>query len=326
MKKTYKYLLFMFLLALIIAGCENENDITINENPPTADFSYNKTRIFQGEKVTFTDLSTNDPDSWMWNFGTTDDTTSTQSPSKTFSHVGTYSVSLTVSNGYGADSITVSDCVVVDTLVMGTSGTVTDIDGNTYNTINIGTQEWMAENLKVSHYSDGTEITLIEDNSEWSLLADDDASAAYCYLDNESSSEYGALYTYGAAIRACPEGWHLPSDEEWKQLEMYIGLTQDAADSTGWRGIDEGLKLKSSAGWDKNNGTVDFGFNALPGAYRYSSTGGFYAEGSSAYFWTSTEGDSDNAYYRLLSCSYDQINRNNLRGKSYGFSVRCVKD
>lgn len=326
MKNLFKYFPIVFLLAIVVAGCDDDEGNTINENPPTADFTANKTKIFQGESVTFTDLSANDPTTWMWNFGSIDDTTSTKSPSKTFPKVGTFSISLTVTNSFGADSITITNYIEVDTLIMGTPGTLTDIDGNTYNTITIGSQEWMTENLRVTHFFDGTEIPLIENDSIWGALEDNNDATAFCFPNNDSNSEYGALYTYGAAIKACPEGWHLPSDQEWKQLEMYIGMTQDEAEKSGWRGIDEGLKLKSFAGWDRNNGTIDFGFTALPAGYRYSSNGAFYPEGTSAYFWSSSEGDAGNANYRFLSYNSNQINSDNVRGKSYGFSVRCIKD
>jgi len=107
--------------------------------------------------------------------------------------------------------------------------TVTDYDGNTYNTVQIGNQVWMAENLKVTHYSDGTEIQLVEDKSAWETLSHTDK--AYCYYNNISSNgkTYGALYTWAAVMNGagssntnpgrvqgvCPDGWHLPSDAKW---------------------------------------------------------------------------------------------------------------
>ncbi|WP_372776062.1 FISUMP domain-containing protein [Mangrovibacterium sp.] len=327
MKKIYKYLPIMLLLASCIAGCDEDEGMSANENPPTAEFSANKIKIFQGESISFTDLSTDNPADFYWNFGTSDtDTSTTQNPTKRYTMVGNYSVSLKVVNSFGSDSLIKTNYIQVDTLLLGEAGTVTDIDGNSYKTITIGNQVWMAENLKVTHFPDGTEIPLIENDSIWGALADNDDSPAFSYYNNLSTGSYGALYTYAAAIKAAPEGWHLPTDEEWKQLEMYIGMSQEDADSEGWRGIDEGLKLKSSAGWSNMNGTVNFGFSALPGGYRYSTNGAFYPATYHGYWWTSTESDGSNAYFRALSYNTSKINRDNLRGKSFGFSVRCVKD
>jgi uncharacterized protein (TIGR02145 family) len=326
MKNIYQCIPFMFLLASFIGGCKDDV-VTVNTNPPTADFSANKVKIFQGEGVTFTDLSKDYPTTWMWNFGTSiNDTLSTQNPLKTYSRVGTYSMSLKVANSYGIDSIMKTNYIQVDTLILGTAGTVKDIDGISYTTISIGTQVWMAQNLKVTKFKDGTPIPLVETDSIWGALADNNDAVAYCYHKNLKTSTYGALYTYAAAIKAAPAGWHLPTDAEWKQLEMYIGMTQTEADKTGARGIDEGLKLKASAGWTSNNGTVNFGFLALPGAYRYGSNGAFYPTGTDGYWWTSTENDGSSAYYRSLSYYFNTVTRDKLRGKSYGFSVRCVKD
>lgn len=113
--------------------------------------------------------------------------------------------------------------------------TVTDIDGNVYNTVLIGDQCWMKENLKVTHYPNSDEIPYITDNNAWAALGDNNTDDAYCYYNNNSSSEYGALYTYSAAIAdnwqrdnadgqgICPDGWHLPTDAEWTVLIEYLG-------------------------------------------------------------------------------------------------------
>jgi len=325
MKNIFKYIPAIFLLAIFISGCDDNEDI-VSEDLPVAAFSANKTKIFIGESITFTDLSSGNPTSLLWNFGTIDDTTSTANPSKKFKTVGTYTITLAVSNDFGSDTLVKTDYIEVDSLILGESDTLIDIDGNIYNTIAIGDQIWMAENLKVTHFPDGTSIPLVENDSIWGSLEDNNDAFAYCYYDNISNGSYGALYTYAAAVKACPEGWHLPSDDEWKQLELYIGMYQADVDTTGWRGIDEGLKLKSSSGWAKNDGEVDFGFKALPGGYRYSTNGAFCSDTYLGYWWTSTESDDTNAYYRALSSNTDKINRDNLRGKSFGFSVRYVKD
>jgi uncharacterized protein (TIGR02145 family) len=125
-----------------------------------------------------------------------------------------------------------------------------------------------------------------------------------------------------------PEGWHVPSDAEWKQLEIDIGMSQEDADATNWRGTDEGGKLKEfgTAHWDSpNTGATNMsGFTALPGGYR-SAYGGYNTMGSGARFWSSTEYLSDGGYYRWLEYTYSQSYRMGILLGS-GLSVRCVKD
>lgn len=149
------------------------------------------------------------------------------------------------------------------------TGTVTDIDGNVYQTIKIGNQWWMAENLKVTHYRNGNAIPNVTSYFSWRDLS----SGAYCAYnnDNGNADAYGMIYNwYWYAVddsrNIAPIGWHVPTDEEWKELEMYLGLSQTEADDTGYRGTDEGDKLKATTGWYNNgNGTNESGFTALPG-------------------------------------------------------------
>ena len=150
-------------------------------------------------------------------------------------------------------------------------GTVTDIDGNTYETIQIGEQLWMAENLKTTHYNNGDEIPNITTYEEWGDLS----SGAYCdYNNNSTNSEtYGRLYngyTVDDSRDVCPDYWHIPSDAEFMELEMYLGMSESEANDTGPRGADEGSKLAGNSDlW--NDGVLEnyselgtSGFNALP--------------------------------------------------------------
>lgn len=204
-----------------------------------------------------------------------------------------------------------------------------DIDGNAYSTIKIGDQWWMAENLKVTHYRNGDAIPNVTDYTEWNSLS----TGAYCNYNNDVNKvdTYGCLYNWYAvndSSNIAPEGWHLPTDEEWKQLEMYLGMSQADADSTGWRGTDEGDKLKETgtAHWKSPNtgATNESGFSALPGGYR-GILGVFYGVGYNALFWSSTEFYSFTAWYRSLYCDYSDIRRVD-RYKGWGFSVRLVRD
>lgn len=218
-------------------------------------------------------------------------------------------------------------------------GAIIDIEGNEYFTVIIGAQEWMAGNLKTTHYADGTEITLVENS--WDTLSS--TYKAYCYYDNSATNAntYGALYTWAAVMNGaassdaiqsgvqgvCPDGWHVPSDAEWKELEMHLGMSLSDADDIGNRGTNEGEKLKEigETHWvTNNNATNESGFTALPGGCRYDN-GNFSGIGYNAYFWSTTENSIYNAWYRKLGFDYSSITRY-AKEKESGHSVRCIKD
>ncbi|MBU2553156.1 MAG: fibrobacter succinogenes major paralogous domain-containing protein [Bacteroidetes bacterium] len=201
---------------------------------------------------------------------------------------------------------TVSDLINYEVLIAEApddTETFTDPrDGQTYKTVTIGDQTWFAENLNY------------ETANSWTY--DDDPA---------NGDIYGRLYTWDAALTACPSGWHLPTDDEWKTMEMALGMSQSEADASAWRGTDQGIQMKSTSGWyDNGNGTNSSDFNALPGGDRGSS-GSFYNLGGHGYWWSSTEGSGTRAWYRSLGYSYDQVYRNYYY-KTHGFSVRCLKD
>ena len=218
---------------------------------------------------------------------------------------------------------------------------VEDIDGNQYATFQLGDQVWMAENLKVIHYSDGTPIDHVESTEEWLGLEKD--SKAYASYDNSDLDfvTYGALYTWSAAMNGsassdeypgevqgvCPAGWHLPSDSEWKQLEYDLGMNELDVRDKEWRGYTEGgmLKQEGISLWDEPNylATNESGFSAIPGGYR-KVEGDFLDRGSFAAFWSST-GYEDEALMRGLNTKRGSILRENYP-KSSGLSVRCVKE
>ena len=208
-------------------------------------------------------------------------------------------------------------------------GTVTDIDGNEYQTINIGTQCWMAEDLKVTHYPNGDTIPHITDNTAWTNLNANNTDDAYCFYNNDNTTDYGALYTYAAAIAdnwtrdntdgqgVCPDGWHLPTNEEWITLTDYIG---------GQVGNGGKLKEVGTTHWKYVNvgATNESGFTALPGGC-CNIDGSFYGMTNSGDWWSTTEYSDTTAYYRNLSHVSSSIICN-YYNKSMGFSIRCVKD
>jgi uncharacterized protein (TIGR02145 family) len=212
--------------------------------------------------------------------------------------------------------------------------TVTDIDGNVYKIIKIGNQVWMSENLKVIHYPNGDPIPLITSSVMWQNLPDDNMSDAYCWYDDDIKNKdiYGALYTYAAAIGdnwerdnsklnkqgICPDGWHLPSDEEWTELIGYLG----------GEGIAGGrMKDMSTTYWNSPNTGADnsSGFTALPGGYRHGNDGTFNYVGLDGLWWSSTEHSSSNAYCRHLDYGNAHVDRYDP-SKSFGLSVRCIRD
>ncbi|MBO6136703.1 MAG: fibrobacter succinogenes major paralogous domain-containing protein [Fibrobacter sp.] len=166
-------------------------------------------------------------------------------------------------------------------------------DGQTYKTVTIGTQTWMAQNLNYK------------------------TANSYCYNDDASNcTKYGRLYTWAAATTACPDGWHLPTEEEFETLFTTVGGKSIA-----------GQKLKSATGWTAYSGITNedaFAFSALPAGGR-DDDGDYDDEGIYALFWSSIENGSDYAYYMSLKYDYDGAFLT-YSFKNNGFSVRCLKD
>ncbi len=197
-------------------------------------------------------------------------------------------------------------------------------DGNIYNTVKIGDQCWMAENLAyLPEVSSSSQNSVSEPGYHVYGYGGTDVDEAKA---TDNYKIYGVLYNWPAAMAACPEGWHLPSDAEWKQLEMVLGMTQSQADAYGWRGTNQGTQLKATSGWFSNgNGTNTSGFSALPGGSRSGSSGAFYGVGFDGYWWSSTVSNSSHACLRGLGWGNAGVGRADGR-KGTGFSVRCVRD
>lgn len=210
------------------------------------------------------------------------------------------------------------------------TGIVTDIDGNTYQTIKIGNQWWMAEDLRVISFRSGVEILHIQDKEEWKNT-DQPAYSKH----NNSASAHGLLYNFHAVEHnqeIAPEGWRVPTDEDWKILEEYIGMPVADLDHTNWRGIDEGDQLKEettiTSGWifyDGVWGTNTTGFSALGGSCRvFDGNWGIPGHRHSGFWWSSTANDGY-GWYRYLDYKKSGIFRYSAH-PNYGFSIRCIKD
>ena len=224
-------------------------------------------------------------------------------------------------------------------------GSITDVDGNTYNSLTYGDQVWTVENAEMVTYCDGTPIPQVADNTDttqWEALT----TGAWCYYENDP--ENPRLYNWYAVMgihdeaslsdaslrkEFAPEGWHVPSDAEWTTLENYLianGYNYDGtnegstiakamASTTGWN--DSGEDGDPGKNQGLNNGS---GFNAFPEGTR-DNDGSFYNEGNFAFFWSSTENDPINAWLRNLSYNNSDLYRYNGT-KQLGFSVRFVRD
>lgn len=212
--------------------------------------------------------------------------------------------------------------------------TMSDIDGNIYNTIRIGNQEWTVENLRTTHYNDGTVIPNITDDNAWGGLT----TGAYCYYDNTTDAaeqqKWGALYNWYAVNtgKLAPKGWHVSTNAEWDTLQNYL-----IAHGYNWDGTTTGNKtaksLAAKSDWqicepngvignnlDRNNRS---GFSALGGGDRWND--GIFYNRSICGFWWSATGYGTLAWYRSLYNNHDYLNRS-YWAKNCGFSVRLVRD
>lgn len=197
-------------------------------------------------------------------------------------------------------------------------GYMTDIDGNRYKTVIIGTQTWMAENLKVAKYNDGTSIPNITDQIAWWKLT----TGACCDYENTplNSQIYGKLYNWYAVTtgKLCPKGWHLPSDAEWKQLETYLG---------GYKVAGGKLKETGTIHWVSPNtgATNETGFTALPGGYR-DFNGKFSSINYLGSWWSATDSNDVRFNHWIICSIFNDLSSNGSSEKEGGVSVRCVKD
>ena len=216
-----------------------------------------------------------------------------------------------------------------------TYGSVTDVDGNAYNTIIIGNQEWMAENLKVTKYQNGENIDNIQDGNQWNATS----QGAWVYYGNDSTSNavFGKLYNYFAVSdtrNVCPTGWKVPSETDWATLEKTVGLTAEETSQSGFRGGENSLKLKETgnAHWldqndfmgggsvTTNSSTNDAGFTGLPGGYRGTPNGDFGGLNNQGYFW-----GIPHLSARVLINHNGNIFKNVNDPEQFGMSVRCLK-
>lgn len=194
------------------------------------------------------------------------------------------------------------------------TGSVTDIDGNTYMTVKIGDQWWMAENLKVEHYRNGDAIPNVTKRRNWFNLG----KGAYCSYNNDSTKAkiYGYFYNWYAVNDPCglaPEGWHIPSKDEWKELVNELGGDKIAGNK---------IRARNYWGHHRDKMVNHSHFSALPAGH-FSKYDGFKDIGDNAAFWSNTDNNDNDAYYRYI---FGSALKSTSSSKNRGISVRCIKD
>lgn len=217
--------------------------------------------------------------------------------------------------------------VILFGFILGCSDNSTNTE-NSIQTVTLGNQVWMSKNLDVAFYLNGDSIPQVTDSSVWLKLT----TGAWCYYNNDPATGaiYGKLYNWYAVNDSrglAPAGYHIPTDNEWKTMEMSLGMTQEEADKLLWRGTDQGSKLKETGTthWNTPNSdaTNVTGFNGLPGGYR--NDGLFGLLGINGIWWTSTENDILSAWDRYLGNANPKVDRGSY-SKTDGYSVRCIKN
>lgn len=224
---------------------------------------------------------------------------------------------------YATNSLGTSYGNEISFTATGTTATVTDYDGNIYHTVNIGTQVWMVENLKTTHYNDGTSIPLVTDTTSWKAKT----TPAYCWYVNDATTykfTFGALYNWYTVNtgKLAPIGWHVPTDAEWTTLTDYLGTT--AAKSLAATTLWNTSAITGAVGNDlsKNNSS---GFTAFPCGYRYLNPTLFYNGGYSTIMWSSTQYNTTSAWFLGLYSDELAVYRDYYL-KQLGCSVRCIKN
>lgn len=198
-------------------------------------------------------------------------------------------------------------------------GMVKDQDSNTYKTVRIGDQVWMAENLRVKHFRNGDPIPRAKSKNEW-LKMDNEQKPAWCYYENDrlNGEKYGLLYNWYAVNDPrglAPEGWHIPGNKEWEALVKHLGGIEKA-----------GAKLKATEGWIKNDyASNESGFTGLPGGKRVQGQG-FSNIDDKANFWSTTAFNKTYAWKYGMVYLSGRLLKSKTNDKAYGMSVRCIKD
>lgn len=317
MKRTLVRWFIPGFVAIAIFGCEEE------KTDFGADFDASATNIGVGQYVNFEDESTGAITSRQWTFEGGEPSTSTlKDPSGIlYANEGVFDVTLTITTDEGNSTETKAGYIVVQQPSGGCGSTtiVTDVDGNAYSTVTIGSQCWLGENLKVTRYRDGSPITEVTDGLAWKNLT----TEAMCSYNNESANDatYGKLYNWFAVNDPrgiCPEGWRVPHDNDFRYLTEYLDPDDEYA---GGRLKEEGTEHWLAPNEGANNSS---GFTGLPGGMRFRE-GQFEHLGLRGLFWSTREDGNFEAYFMTLTYDTPVAHRTRIFKQS-GFSCRCIKE
>jgi uncharacterized protein (TIGR02145 family) len=313
-----------FTVSLTATNSYGSDNVTKNDyiivyaiiSKPVADFDAKPTILSAGESVQFTDHSTNTPTEWYWDFGD-GGYSSSQNPQYVYDAAGIYTVSLTVANVSGSDTLIREDYITVNESVILEGAFTDERDNHVYKWVQIGEQVWMAENLaflpEVNPPDDYSSTDPVNYVYGYTLYDTADAKALLHY------KTYGVLYNWSSAILYCPVDWHLPDDADWQELIYYLGGASIA-----------GGKLKEAGfeHWDEPNSGADntSGFTALPGGTYFNNTvDHFSGEGRVAYWWSSEVVATDTVY--IQGVNYDEAYIRRVTDATHnGNSIRCVMD
>lgn len=299
-------------IGTLLIGCDKEDE----NKAPSAVFTVSPNSGTTQTLFSFDASGSNDSEDpsddlkFRWDFDDDNnwdtDWLSQKTITTTYSTTGTYNPRMEVVDTDGATGQALMQVVVSDGGGGPVYGSFHDSrDGTDYTTVVIGNQEWFAENIN------------FQTTNSW-----------FHKHNPDNGPVFGRLYTWEDANIVCPAGWHLPSDDEWKQLELYLGMSQSEVDKQSpWRGTDEGSKMKSASGWSEDgNGTNSSGFSGLAGGFKYVDDNWPWDDtGYVGWWWSSSEYSGTSAWNRSLSYSNDQVERDE-DPKLAGLSVRCVKD
>lgn len=318
MKKLSLVLLLTFVFAFIACGdYENKDDLALTITSPNGGENW---MAASSRNITWTTTGTVPNVKLEYTTNDTSWTVITASTANTGTH--SWTVPDTPSTTCIVRITDVSNAAITDisnTNFTISNNTVTDYDGNVYHTVIIGTQVWMVENLKTTHYRNGTAIPNVTDVSAWNSLT----AGAYCNYNNNANNvaTYGRLYNWYAvndSRNIAPEGWHVATDEEWTGLTDLLGGESVAGGK---------LKEAGTLHWPSPNtgATNEVGFSALGGGYR-SNTASYIGFGGIGSWWCSTESSITDAWARGIFNDAVNVDRGGYYEKMMGFSVRCVRD
>lgn len=299
-----------------------------------ADLTAAVTEVVAGETVEFSDNSTGDVTAWSWGFqgGVPASSTDKVPPAVLYRGAGEFDVTLTVTGPNGTDTRTMQRLIKVTPPPCQGGLASINYNGQDYRVVGIGSQCWFEQNLASTKYRNGSDILNITDSATWVNTTTTEA-AAFCWFDNDpgKADVHGALYNWYAVSSPnglCPDGWHVATDDDYKEMKVYLGLPeQDVNQSEHGEIIRLGPMLKSFFGWDASStsGHNSSGFNGMPSGRR-GSNGSFGSLESRGYWWTSTAFSATRGWAHMLQGNRPHSAARSSEEKRAGHSCRCVRD